>query len=179
MFQGEEWAVIEEFPQYLISSHGRVKHKDRTNARKVGINARGFPVIIMHTSNSIQHLRQINQLVARAFLPPPERVSENSIIHLDGDLTNCHYMNLRWATRSEVIEWNRMRRSDQARYKTPPVRNNITGRVYKDAYECALAEGRFESDIVHLVEVEADNVWDKTAKYSYVPLDEYLRMRKS
>ena len=177
MFENEEWAEVAEFPQYMISTHGRIKHKDRNNARQVSINNRGFPVVSLRKENSISYLRQINQLVAAAFLPRPG-YNETSVIHIDGDLQNCHYTNLRWATRSEAIEWNRMRRAkvngSRPKFKTPPVRNNWTGAEYDNAYECAIAEGKLESDLVFAIESHMrDSVWDPNEEYCYIPFDEY------
>lgn len=173
MVNGEEWAVIDEFPQYLVSSHGQVKHSVRDTLRKIVVNERGVPVITFHrVGEGVRYLRQLNHLVADAFLDPPEVYTRNSIVHLDGNLENCRVDNLRWGTRGEVIEWNRMRRLNHERFKSPPVKNNRTGRVYKNAYECAMLEGKLESEIIFTIEADG-NLWDREAMYCYVPIQEY------
>jgi len=170
MFENEEWRPIEEFPHYFISSHGRVKHKDRNNARKVTVNERGFPVVLLSSASSpTRYLRQINKLVAKAFLPPPIYADSTAIWHKDGDLQNCHVDNLMWERRDRVLEWNEMHRREAPLYDTPPVKNNRTGEIYKDAYECAMQEGLLESSIVWRIENQASSLYDENARYRYVP----------
>lgn len=169
MFENEEWRVIEEFPHYLISSHGRVKHKDRPNVRKVTVNERGFPVILLSSATSpTRYLRQINKLVALAFLPTPIYTDNTSIWHKDGNLQNCHYSNLMWERRDRVLEWNEMHRLGTPRFDTPPVKNNRTGEIYKDAFDCAIQEGVLESSIVWRIEKQASSLYDEKSRYRYV-----------
>jgi hypothetical protein len=176
MFENEEWQVIEELPHYMISSHGRVKHIDRIEARTVQVNERGFPVILLSSRNTAtRYMRQINHLVAKAFLAPPLYSDCTAVWHKDGDLQNCHYSNLRWETRSHVLEWNEMHRSGRPLSNTPPVKNNRTGEIYKDAYDCAMAEGVLESYIRDRVEKQGSSLYDDNARYRYVPDSEIER----
>lgn len=165
----EEWREIEEFPHYRISSYGRVKHYDRNEARKPAINDKGFPIVVLYGRDSkTRYLRQINKLVATAFLSPPIFDDMTSVWHIDGDLTNCHVENLRWETRSKVLEWNDMHRLMRPKLQTPQVRNNRTGETYANAFECAMAEGTLESAIVWRVERQARHMEDENARYMYV-----------
>lgn len=170
MFENETWKTIKEFPHYQISSYGRVKHKDRINARKVTINERGFPVVLLSSATSpSRYLRQINQLVATEFLPAPFYDKATAIWHKDGDLTNCHFSNLMWERRDRVLEWNEMHRRGKPKYNTPPVKNNRTGEIYKDAYDCAIQEGELESVIIWKIEKLSSSMYDEAARYRYVP----------
>lgn len=149
MFENEQWRVIADFPHYHISNYGRVKKHDSEKARRISINDRGFPIITLYGADSkTRYLRQINKLVADAFLHPPKFDDETAVWHLDGDLTNCRAENLRWDTRSRVLEWNEMNRTGRAKFDTPPVYNTRTGETYEDAFACAMAEGRLESEIL-------------------------------
>lgn len=169
MFEGERWKPIDEFPHYLISDHGRVKRDGAVSARKVSLNDRGFPVITLYGQDSkTRYLRQINKLVAEAFLPQSIYQDETAIWHIDGDLNNCRADNLRWALRSQVLEWNEMHRDRRPKFHTPQVRNNETGYIYDNAYECGMAEGELESKIVWRIEKQAMNPYNETAKYSYI-----------
>lgn len=169
MFENEEWRVIEGFPRYRISTHGRVKHEDRDEARKITINDKGFPIVVLFgTDSKTRYVRQINKLVAEAFLRPPHFEKENAVWHLDGDLTNCHVDNLRWDTRARVLEWNEMHRTMKPRHQTPRVRNNRTGMIYANAFECAIREGRLESEIILRVERQGRSQYDETARYQYL-----------
>lgn len=150
MFENEQWREIRDFPHYHVSNYGRVKHVDRVEARKISINDRGFPIIVLYGADGkTRYLRQINQLVADAFLSPATFNDETSVWHVDGDVTNCRAENLKWETRSRVLEWNEMHRTGRSQYNSGPVRNTRTGKEYADVYECAMDEGRTEGDIFH------------------------------
>lgn len=169
MFEDEEWKPINEFPHYNISTHGRVKHQGRTDARKVTVNEKGFPVVLLSSRTSpTRYLRQINKLVAQAYLPKALYPDSTAIWHKDGDLTNCHYMNLMWERRDRVLEWNAMHRSGVPQFTTPPVKNNRTGEIYKDAFDCGIHEGVLESSVVWRIEKQSSSIYDDNARYRYV-----------
>jgi len=170
MFENEEWRTIDEFPHYQVSSYGRVRHTGRIEPRKISVNERGFPIILLSSRTSpTRYLRQINTLVAKAFLPQSRYADMNTVWHKDGDLENCHYENLMWERRDRVIEWNEMHRIGRPKYATPPVKNNRTGEIYKDAYDCAMQEGELESTIVKKIEVYIGSDYARTARYRYIP----------
>lgn len=170
MFENEEWRHIQEAPHYLISNYGRVKHIDRPDrARAVSISDKGFPIVTLYGADSkTRYVRHINVLVIREFGDPPYDHRYNAVWHIDGDLTNCNADNLKWDMRARVLEWNDMHRSGEPKYKTPRVRNNRTGTVYANAFECGMAEGLLESDVVWRVERQARNTEDDAARYRYL-----------
>lgn len=167
--EDEVWKPINEFPHYLISSYGRVRHRNRDTPRKIAVNEKGFPVILLSSATSpTRYLRQVNTLVAKAFLRQPLFDDYTAVWHKDGDLTNCHYENLMWERRDRVLEWNEMHRNGP-RFETPPVKNNRTGEIYKDAFDCAIHEGELESVIVWKIEKQSSSLYDANARYRYVP----------
>lgn len=169
MVSDEEWCPIEDFPHYSISTYGRVRREGTDELRKIAVNDKGFPIITLYGRDSkTRYLRQINKLVATAFLPEPHYQDETAVWHIDGDLSNCHVSNLRWETRARVLEWNEMHRTLKPKFVTPKVRNNRTGRTYANAFECAMEEGMLESAIVWRVERQARNMEDDNARYRYV-----------
>ena len=172
MFENEEWRTVQEeyLSHYMISDYGRVKHKDRVEARAIVINDKGFPVVTLYGADSkTRYLRHINKLVAKAFLPPPHYSNETAVWHKDGDLTNCRAENLMWDTRARVMEWNDMQRRGRPNLVTKRVKNNRTGKVYDSAYHCAMDEGRLESDIVFRIERQGRSMYDETARYMFLP----------
>lgn len=171
MFEDEQWTHIEEpLSHYLISTHGRVKHIERPDkALKPIISDKGFPVVTLYGRDGrSRYLRQLNVLVARAFLDPPYYSNETSVWHLDGNFGNIHYSNLKWETRSRVLEWNEMHRRGRPTLATPRVKNNRTGVVYENAYECAMAEGLLESGVVWRVTRQGRNEYDENARYRFL-----------
>lgn len=169
MIHEEQWAVIEEFPDYQVSNLGRIIKSSHPNrVRKLGINHKGFPTVVLFNSNhpGSRYLRHVNQLVARAFLgPPPAR--HDAVWHIDGDLENCFADNLRWDMRSRVLEWNDMQRNGEPRYKTPKVMVNATGKIYDNAFECGMGESEIETAIVTHIENYPPQYIDR-ARYRYV-----------
>lgn len=177
MLEGETWDTIQEFPKYLVSTHGRIRHRDRIEPRKLTANERGFPLVVLFKEDAkVRYVRHVNLLVAKRFVPStvvhdPSLVAvepQNHIWHIDGNLRNCRWDNLRWATRSAVYEWNRMHRELCPAFKTPKVKNNRTGDVYENAFECGMAEGELESKIMWRIEKQADNMFDDEARYRYL-----------
>lgn len=165
----EAWLPVVGLPHYLVSNLGRVRHAERREARTIQVNERGIPVVLLSSrTSSSRYLRQINQLVAQAFLPEPEHADESSVWHLDGDQMNCEAANLRWDTRARVLEWNEMHRRGTPKYPSPAVRNNETGNTYTNAYECAMKEGVLETTILWYVERQAAHMEDDSSKYRYV-----------
>lgn len=176
MFETEEWRPIDEFPHYFVSTFGRIKHKDRHDARRITINEKGFPVILLSSATSpTRYLRHVNKLVAKAFLPAPLYADSTAIWHKDGDLSNCRADNLMWERRDRVIEWNEMHRVGRPKYTTPAVKNNRTGEIYKDAYDCGIQEGLLESTIVWRIEKQAESIFDEKARYRYITKEEVER----
>lgn len=176
MPEPEEWRPIADFPHYLVSSWGNIKHVNRNDPRTIKCNRNGFPVVLLSDANTATRwLRQVNVLVAQAFLRPPLYTDETTVWHRDGDLSNCHVENLKWERRDRVLEWNRMHRTGRPEFATPAVKNNRSGEIYRDAYDCAIHEGMLESDIVWRIEKQNSSVYDENNRYRYVPDSEIER----
>lgn len=165
----EEWRPIAEFVLYVVSNHGRVKHVDRIETRATNPNLKGFPVVLLSVPGiGTRYTRQVNGLVANAFLGDPFYAEDRYVWHKDGNLLNCHVENLMWERRDRVLEWNDMHRTMTPKYDTPRVKNNRTGLTYENAFECAMAEKVLESAIVWKVERQASHIYDDRARYRYV-----------
>lgn len=178
MFQDEVWHEVLEFPSYHVSNLGRIKHVDREEARKLSVNDKGFPIVVLFGrgggESKTRYLRQVNKLVAESFLPPPLFDNETAVWHIDGSLLNCRADNLKWEVRSRVLEWNEMHRTGKPQFDTPRVKNNRTGEVYANAYEAAMADGILESGVVWRVERQARSTEDDNARYRYLFTEEQL-----
>lgn len=164
----EEWRVVHDFPKYEVSSQGRIRHVETQDVRKVQINHRGFPTLVLYDSLSpSRYIRQLNKLVAEAFCPPPKYSDQTAVWHENGDLTDCRASNLKWDTRSRVLKWNEMHRTGQPSLRTPRVIDSETGRVFNNAFECAMYLGKLETEIVSHIENYPPQYSDR-AKYRYV-----------
>lgn len=169
MIQEEIWRPIEGFDDYKVSNLGRIIHVDRPHtARKTGINHQGFPTLVLYTKDhpGARYLRQVNQLVARAWIAPPGP-KQDSVWHIDGDPLNCQADNLRWDMRARVMEWNEMHKDNKPKYKTPKCMINSSGRVFDSAFDLAMYVGDIETAVVSHIERYPDQYADR-ARYRYV-----------
>lgn len=92
----EEWRTIEGFPNYQVSSLGRVK---RNNKMLRSRNDKyGYPRVNLY-KNSDKYTKTLHRLVAEAFILNPE--FKPTVNHIDEDKTNNKVSNLEWATMKE------------------------------------------------------------------------------
>lgn len=169
MIQEELWREVEGFDDYRVSNLGRIVHVDRpTLARKTNVNHQGFPTLVLYTKDhpGARYLRQVNQLVAKAFIGPPGP-KQDAVWHIDGDPLNCQADNLRWDMRARVMEWNEMHKDPKPKYKTGRVMINSTGRTFANAFELALFVGDIETAIVSHIEKYPPQYADR-ARYQYI-----------
>ncbi|WP_196221923.1 NUMOD4 domain-containing protein [Burkholderia ubonensis] len=99
----EIWKPIPGWPEYHVSSLGRVRRAASARGAKVGrvlktwIHKKsGYPCVTLYRNNVGRSI-QVHRLLALAFLPAstPDRYQ---VAHWDGDATNVAIGNLRWAT---------------------------------------------------------------------------------
>lgn len=107
----EIWATLVEFPDYEVSTHGRVKSKSRKtvrNGHKLSIEQRilkpssgtkGHLYVNLRRGNKA-HSRYVHRLVAEVFIGPPQE-HRPMVAHGDGDPSNNHVSNIRWASAKE------------------------------------------------------------------------------
>lgn len=99
----ERWAVIEDFPNYVVSDHGRVKRLKTNNNAVAGkilkaiVGNTGYPMINLLNSAGRKHV-SIHRLVASAFLVQMPGCDE--VNHIDSNRTNNLVANLEWVTSS-------------------------------------------------------------------------------
>jgi len=94
----EEWKLIPEFPEYSVSSQGRLKNTKKDNIRIPDINSKGYDRLRLVRNGKIIR-KFVHRLVAEVFIPNPD--NKPMVDHIDGNSKNNCLSNLRWATRSE------------------------------------------------------------------------------
>jgi len=101
----EEWRPVPGFPDYEVSSLGRVKRvveSCKGHAPKIlrpWLNNQGYAIITISADGNSRR-KQISRLVCETFHGPPP-TGEHQAAHNDGDPSNNCAGNLRWATRAE------------------------------------------------------------------------------
>jgi hypothetical protein len=107
----ERWRVIPSFPEYVVSTKGRVKRAVDSQPgvsgyilkkgfeRKPVRSSRGYESVGLTISTNNQKTCMIHNLVLEAFVGP--RPPGYECNHKDGNKTNNHLSNLEWVTHSE------------------------------------------------------------------------------
>ena len=98
----ESYLPIEGFPDYLITSHGRVfslKH-GKMRELKQRIDRDGYMQVGLRKNGKF-YSKTVHRLVAQAFIPKPDNKPE--VNHIDEDKTNNHVSNLEWMSHKENL----------------------------------------------------------------------------
>lgn len=96
----EDWRLIPGYPDYWVSSLGRVVSRRRRRERELhpSRNQRGYHMVHLRAPDGTKMLRTVHRLVAEAFLGPiPDGLQT---CHADGDMDNNAVSNLRYDTPS-------------------------------------------------------------------------------
>lgn len=142
----EAWVIIEEFPDYAISNHGRVRSERTGRLLRINVG-RGD-----HTSVGLMGLeptnvrRSITRLVADYFMEPPPHAAFDTPIHLNGDIKDCHLYNLMWRPRWFAVKFHQQFRTG---FHIPDqIADRETGIVYDNPTHAAQVHGLLISEIV-------------------------------
>lgn len=97
----EEWREIQGFPDYSISSHGRVISRRRGVPRVMNPTpvTGGYLHVRLFSREGRSATRRVHSLVIEAFIGP--RPDGLQVRHLDGDQKNNRAENLAYGTASE------------------------------------------------------------------------------
>ena len=94
----EIWSKIEGYPNYEVSSSGRVMNVKTGKILKPFISGCGYLYIELFNNNGVKSFR-VHKLVAEAFIPNPEGLG--TVDHIDSDKTNNNASNLQWMTQGD------------------------------------------------------------------------------
>lgn len=100
----EIYSPIEGFPNYLVTSHGRVlslkdNHgKDRIKELKQCNHISGYMHVVLF-KNGKGYNKKVHRLVAQSFISNPN--NKPCINHIDENKTNNRVSNLEWVTHKE------------------------------------------------------------------------------
>jgi HNH endonuclease/NUMOD4 motif len=103
----ERWVEIADWPDYAVSSLGRIKRLTTYGRGIAGtirktqkLSATGYQCVALTHRSGRRKLLLVHRLVAMAFLgPPPSPAHE--VNHKDADRWNCRLDNLEWMTKGE------------------------------------------------------------------------------
>lgn len=142
----EEWEPIEFFPEYSVSSYGRVRSDKSGRILSLNKNQYGL-VQVGLMRDGVQWHRSVPLLVAKAFLLP-EAGPFDTPINLDGDRHNNNVDNLVWRPRWFAIRYNQQFRHPPIHHIDRPIEDLKTGEISENSRECAKRYGLLEGDLV-------------------------------
>jgi len=101
----ERWKQIKDYPDYFVSSYGRIKsHRwgNRKAVLKPMKHSNGYSCIYLYKDGEKRKSFKIHRLVAIAFIENKE--NKECVNHMDGNKKNNNVKNLEWATKSENLK---------------------------------------------------------------------------
>jgi len=92
----ETWIFLDDYPDYEISSFGRIRRGEKINRQTVTRDGY-LAVCIRNKQKQTHNTLATHVLVAKTFIGPnPGGSREFRVVHLDGDLKNNRVNNLEW-----------------------------------------------------------------------------------
>lgn len=140
----EIFAVIEEFPDYVINNYGCVMNSRGQVMTHSPVQGGDLTVGLM--LNGRQRRRSVKVLVARAFVPGETPVFDTPI-QLDGNRHNLCADNLRWRPRWHAINYGMQFDHQQDWWFAGPVTDITTNTEYPDILTAAMCTGSLISHI--------------------------------
>lgn len=103
----EKWEVCEDFQEFSVSTLGRVRDLEKDKFVPSRLNRQGLLMVTLR-DDWTQKTRMVALLVAKAFIPPHPIEYFTSVIHLNGDRSDCRAMNLMWRSRPYALQYHAM-----------------------------------------------------------------------
>lgn len=97
------WVVVNEYPNYLISDNGLVKNRKTNRILKPYLNSSGYLCVKLRNDFSNHKKPFIHRLIAQAFIDK-ENETQTQVDHIDRNSLNNNIDNLRWVTPQENID---------------------------------------------------------------------------
>jgi hypothetical protein len=112
------WTTIPGFTDYEVSEDGKIRSKERVKEFKSGRKMhfqKKDRKLRTHPSNNYQMTDLIDdkgklktvyvhKAVAEAYIPNEHPRKNKVVIHLDGDVSNNHFKNLKWTTHKDACK---------------------------------------------------------------------------
>lgn len=130
----EQWKEIEEFPQYEVSNHGRVRNANTRRILQTNFDEKGRERLILYKGNK-QYSRKIHRLVADAFCD--QYYEGLDVTHADGDVRNNHADNLEWRFRSDIARRSYKRHGRKQTHSMKRILCVETGVIYESIQQAS------------------------------------------
>lgn len=148
----DQWSAIRGHEDYLINPFGGIIWFETGKPVKVSKGAIGLKVNLRNKRGAFT-TKSVARLVAEAFVPRSiERY--DTIIHLDGDRTNCTAYNLMWRSRSYAVRYHRQFHEPLIEAYTHHPVVDEDGQEYRNVAEVAHTYGLLYREVVTAIFAE-------------------------
>lgn len=141
----EFWTQLRDFPDYSISTFGRIRNDNRDRIVKTSTTQQGAEKVGLFYEGR-QVTRAVRVLVAETFIANSNPLF-NTPINLDGNQTNNYVDNLMWRPRWFAWKYHRQFEVVDGYYvmsfyhEQGPLKNRKTEEVYDNVIDAAIANG--------------------------------------
>lgn len=156
----EFWAVIEDFPDYAISTHGRVFNLKFDSELRPRNNSYGYLRVTLRREG-VSHEYYIHHLVAKTFVTGYH--DKIQIKHHDGDNGNNKVDNLRFLKGKGLGQLRR--KHDSPNYRR--IRILETGMIFRTVEDCARYIQGDPSSIYRVLRGDRNSHKGHTFEYIY------------
>lgn len=145
MYDIEEWVVIDDFPDYSVSTFGEVINNRTKKLLKPTRTSRGAYKVGL-IKEGVQHTRTIKLLVAKTFVYGETDIFDTPI-NLDGNHRNNHVDNIVWRPRWFAIKYTRQFKDNYVNVDRGPIKDLDSGTLYNNVYEASVDNGLLFKDV--------------------------------
>jgi hypothetical protein len=145
----EEWKPILDFPEYMVSRFGKVRHETASRDLSVYTSNTGTPYISVWKEGRSRN-RSLALIVARAFLDEPPYDHYDTPINLNGDRFDNRVENLMWRPNWYARAYHKQFTFKSTGFVSPIVLLD-TGETFNNTWEAAITLGLLEVDVLDAV----------------------------
>lgn len=143
----EEWRPVKAFPKYEVSPLGLIRHVESGRVLHPSLNQQGHPKVNL-VLDGRPYTRHVNHVVARVYLEEPKRHDFISLIHLDGQKTNCAAANMQWRPRYFAVRYHNQFHTDLWQTSKVKIEDIKTGEIYKSIQDAVVKHGLLFSEVL-------------------------------
>lgn len=160
-----EWVVIDEFPNYSVSTNGEVRNNTTNYIISTTTNQYGYAQVGL-VRDGRQYKRGLAVLVAETFLPAPPTHQSITPINVNGDRTDCSVDNLMWRPRWFAVKYHRQFDEPPRGFRKPIV-DVKTGEEFPTSWEAAVKYGLLDREIL-LATLNRTHVWPTYQEFQLI-----------
>lgn len=142
----EEWASLQEFNRYLVSTTGRVVNQETDRELSISYNHEGVAKVTLIGDDGRKYCKSLGLLIVKTFTPHNNE-NFNNVVHLNGDRTDLNIDNLVMRPRWFAILYNRQFKPGYRMSYNGPLRDKKTGFEYRNSMDVSTTFGILDREI--------------------------------